>query len=175
LWTGQFAGNEEQLIAELLQGEVLPGFIQTVSLKRGHQIICQADDLQVQRVGGERRGWNLAQCKVFTKFANPWFHPGTSIVKMPDPGWSQRQVGDPGTIDVAAHGEQGGLGFLLLNESSRHHETTGLWPTMGAVLELGHLPLAINRFIRDAGQESLERWGQTSDHRILCGPLFQGD
>jgi len=31
-----------------------------------------------------------------------------------------------------------------LNESSRHHETTGLRPTMWAVLEHGHLPLAIH-------------------------------
>jgi hypothetical protein len=46
---------------------------------------------------------------------------------------------------------------------------------MWAVLELGHLPLAIHWFIRDAWQQSLARWGQTSDHCILCAPSFQGD
>src|SRR5664279_6523290 len=61
--------------------------------------------------------------------------PGTPVVEMPDPGWRQLHVGDPCTIDVAPHGKQGGLGFLLLNESARHHETTGLRPTMGTVLE----------------------------------------
>src|ERR1019366_5964188 len=65
--------------------------------------------------------------------------------------------------------------FHLLNESSRHHETTGLRPTMGTVLELGHLPLAVNGFVGDAWQQSLERWSQTSDHRVLCGSRFQGD
>ena len=110
----QFAGNEKQLIAELLQGEVLPGFIQAVSLKRGDQIVGEADDLQVERVGGERRGGNLAQRKIFAQFANPRLHPGTPVVEMPDPGWRQRHVGDPCTIDVAPHGKQGGFGFLLL-------------------------------------------------------------
>ena len=97
-------------MAELLKCEVLPGFMQTVSLKCSDQIVRQADDLQVERVGSERRGGNLAQRKVFAQFSNPRFHPSTSVVEMPDPGWSQRQVGDPGTIDVAAQGKQGGLG-----------------------------------------------------------------
>jgi hypothetical protein len=38
---------------------------------------------------------------------------------------------------------------------------------MGTVLELGHLPLAVNGFVGDAWQQSLERWSQTSDHRVL--------
>jgi hypothetical protein len=46
---------------------------------------------------------------------------------------------------------------------------------MGTVLELGHLPLAVNGFIRDAWQQSLESWSQTSDHRILCRSRFQSD
>ncbi len=46
---------------------------------------------------------------------------------------------------------------------------------MSAVLELGHLPLAIHGFIQDAGQQSLKRWGQTSDDCILCALGFQGD
>jgi hypothetical protein len=44
---------------------------------------------------------------------------------------------------------------------------------MQAVLELGHLPLAIHGFIGDAGEQSFERRGQTRGHRILCGPSFQ--
>src|ERR1035441_10766972 len=65
------------------------------------------------------------------------------------------------------------LGFLFLTESSRHNETTGLWPTMQAVVELGHLPLVIHGFIGDAGEQSFERRGQTRGHRILCAPSFQ--
>jgi hypothetical protein len=86
LWAGQFAGNKKQLIAELLECEGLPGFIQTRSLKRSHQIVGEADQLQVERVGGKRRGGNFAQRKIFAEFANPRFHPGTSVVEMPDPG-----------------------------------------------------------------------------------------
>jgi hypothetical protein len=83
----QSAGNEKQLIAEFLQGEVLQGFIQAVSLKRSRQIVGEADDLQVERVGGERCGGNLAQRKILAQFANPRLHPGTPVVEMPDPGW----------------------------------------------------------------------------------------
>src|SRR5258708_39492031 len=81
------------------------------------------------------------------QFANPWFHSGTSVVEMPDAGWRQGQVGDPGTINEAAHRKQGGLGFLFLNESSRNHETPRLRPTMLTGLALGHRPLPIHRLL----------------------------
>jgi hypothetical protein len=91
LWT-QFTGDEKQLIAELRKREVLPGFIQTVPLKRSGQIVREADDLQIESVGGERCGGNLAQRKVFAQFANARFQPGASVIEIPDPGRRQRQI-----------------------------------------------------------------------------------
>src|SRR5258708_16828716 len=88
------------------------------------------------------------------QFANPWFHSGTSVVEMPDAGWRQGQVGDPGTINEAAHRKKGGLGFLFLNESSRNNETTDLRPTMKTLRELGLLPMAIHMFIQRAAESS---------------------
>jgi hypothetical protein len=46
---------------------------------------------------------------------------------------------------------------------------------MRAMLELGYLPLAVDGFLRDTWQQSLERWGQASNYRIVCGSRFQGD
>ena len=60
LRAGQFAGNEKQLVAELLECAVLPGLIQTVSLKRSEQMVREADHLQIESVGCERCGGNLA-------------------------------------------------------------------------------------------------------------------
>jgi hypothetical protein len=45
---------------------------------------------------------------------------------------------------------------------------------MQAVLELGHLPLAVHGCIGNAGEQSLECRGQTRGHRILYGSTFQG-
>ena len=103
MWADQFAWNKKQLLADLLKREVLPGFIQAVSLKRGDQIVRKADDLQVEGVGSEGRRVNLAHRKVFAQLAKPSLHRGRSIIEMPDPGWRHRQVGDPRAIDVADH------------------------------------------------------------------------
>ncbi|MHB1865805.1 MAG: hypothetical protein ACYCPS_06665 [Candidatus Saccharimonadales bacterium] len=53
LRAGKFAGDEKQLIPELLKGEILPGFIQTVSQKCSDQIVREADDLQVERLAAK--------------------------------------------------------------------------------------------------------------------------
>jgi hypothetical protein len=56
-------------------------------------------------------------------------------------------VGDPSAIDITPQGEQRRFCLLLWNESSRHHETTGLRPTMGTMLEVGHLPVPVDSFV----------------------------
>src|ERR1700683_2559276 len=42
-----------------------------------------------------------------------------------------------------------------------------------AVLELGHLPLAIHGLVGAAGEQSFERRRQTRGHGILCGASLQ--
>ncbi len=134
--------------------KTLPRVVEAASLKRCDQIIGESYDFQEQGIGGEGSGGNLAQGEVFAQFANSWFHPGASIVKIPNPGRSQGQVGDPGTIDITAHGKQSSLRFLRFDESSCNHETTGLLPTVGTMLEFGYLPIAVHRFIPQPGQRS---------------------
>src|ERR1019366_6851387 len=52
-------------------------------------------------------------------------------------------------------------------------ETTGPRPTQGAMLEVGHLPIAVGRFIAQSRQQAPESLGQTGDHGVLCRAGFE--
>src|SRR5216684_715270 len=73
--------------------------------------------------------------------------PARPVIEVPYAGWRQVHIGNPSAIDIASENEERGLRFVLWNESSRHYETTGLRPTMRTMLELGHLPMPVDRFI----------------------------
>jgi hypothetical protein len=47
LGPGQLARNEEKLVAKLLQGETLPGFIETGPLKRGDEVVSKPNEFEV--------------------------------------------------------------------------------------------------------------------------------
>lgn len=103
--TGQFAGQEEQLVSQFCERQVLPRFLQTIPLKGRDQVGGESNDLQIQRIGCKRGGGNLAQSEVFTEFANPRLHARATVVEVPDPGGRQFHVGHPSAVDVAAQRE----------------------------------------------------------------------
>jgi len=45
---------------------------------------------------------------------------------------------------------------------------------VGTVLEAGHLPVAVDGFIRQSRQQAPEGLGQTGDHGVLGGAGFEG-
>ena len=87
------------------------------------------------------------QCIIFTQFTDPRLDGGPPIIEVPDAARRQIDIGYPRAIHVTTDGEERGFSFLVGNESSRHHELTGVRPTVGAVIELGHLPLLVDGFI----------------------------
>jgi len=54
------------------------------------------------------------------------------------------------------------------------HETTGLGPTVGAMLEVGNLPIVVDGFIIQAGECAAESRGQAGDDGVLGGSGFEG-
>src|ERR1019366_4631302 len=106
-----------------------------LALEGRDQVVGQTNDLQVESIGLERTGGDFPQRVILPQLADAQFHGGASIVEVPDASGSQGQVRDPGAIDVAAQSEESGLGLLFRKQSSCDHETTGLRPTQGAMLE----------------------------------------
>src|SRR5208337_5219534 len=84
LGPSQFAGQPEQSVPQLGQGESLPVFWQTVSLKSRHQIVSQAKHFQVERVGRKGAGRNLSQRVILSQFTNAALHPGAAVIEIPD-------------------------------------------------------------------------------------------
>jgi len=92
---------------------------------------------------------------------------------MPDAGGRQREIGHPGTIDIPAQSKERRLCFQPGEEPPRDHKTTGPAPSLDAVLEVGHLPIAVDRLIAQARQQVSERPSQPGHHRILSGLRFE--
>src|SRR5258708_865419 len=101
-------------------------------------------------------------------------HPGAPVIEVPDAGWRQVPVGHPGAIDVAPESEKRGLSLLFGNESSRHDETTGLRPAVRTMLELGHLPNPIGRFISQTLKQPLEGPGSIGPPRRIAPVWLRG-
>ena len=63
--------------------------------------------------------------------------------------------------------------FPTREEPPRYHKTTGLAPSLDAVLEIGHLPVTVDRLIAQARQEVSERPSQAGHHRVLSKVRFE--
>ena len=88
----------------------MPRFFQAVTLERCDQIVREPNDFQVERISSKRGGRDLAEGKIFAQFADTRFHPGASVVEVPDAGRRQVHLGYPSAIDVALHLNRESLG-----------------------------------------------------------------
>ena len=68
LRTSEDGGQEEELVADRGQGGALPARRETEGLEPYHEVVGEAEDLEVQRVGVEASGGDVAKA-VFTI---PW-------------------------------------------------------------------------------------------------------
>lgn len=174
LRASQLTRQQEKPVAQFGQGQVPPSFLQAIALECRDQIVGEANDFQEDRIGGERGGGYLTECEVFAQLADADLHGGPPVIEMPDADGSEREVGDPGTIDETAQGEKGGLRFRLRNESSRDHETASSAPTLRAMLKVSHFPIPVDGFIPQAGQPISEGRSQAGHDSILAGLGFEG-
>jgi len=83
-----------------LQRKRLPGLIETARLESSDPVVGEMDDFQKQCAGGERSGRDCVHGEIFAQFADPSFDRRAPIMKISDSDRSQRQVSDPGRIDV---------------------------------------------------------------------------
>ena len=77
-------------------------------------------------------------------------------------------------MDVAAQSEQRRLLFLGAKESSRDHETTGPRATMRTMLQVGHLPIAVDLGVAQPRQQALQSRGHARDDGVFGRPRFPG-
>jgi len=174
LWAGDLTGKQEEIETEFLQSERLPVWLQAGSLECRDEVVSQADNLQVEGIRRKRTRGDFRQGEVLAQLPEAPFHGRAAIVEMPHAGGSQRQIGHPSAIEVRAPGEERRWGFRFRNKSSGDHETTGFAPTLGAMFEVGHFPVAVNRLIAQAGPQVSEGPTEAGHDGILSGPGFEG-
>ena len=109
----QASWQSEQLSAKSLQCSRLPPLRQREAFEPVDQIVGQKDQMEIDLVGQEVVGRNLAQRKTFFEFPNVQFHPSPLFVEMPYRLRFQREIRDKDMIEIILEFPEGQLEFML--------------------------------------------------------------
>src|SRR5215831_220434 len=92
---------------------------------------------------------------------------------MLNPSRAKIQIGNPATIRVPPHGEQGGSGLGRFDQTPCHNVAARLKPGTGTVPTLAHFPDGIDAVVGNAGQQTFQRRIDFGDHSVVSLAVFQ--
>jgi|SRR5208283_1719952 len=119
------ARQEKEFMAKRPEREPLPIGGKADPLKRGHQVVGELNDFQVQAVGGKRVRGNVREAKTVMQFGEVQLNACPAIVEVPEALWAQTHVGDSASVVVAPELEQCQMVLCGSNQSSGNYMPPG--------------------------------------------------
>jgi hypothetical protein len=139
-------------------------------------IVGKEENLEKRYIGHPVFGWNLSQRVVVEKFPDVLLDSGSLGIKPPHSPGMSLQIGDQDMIGIFLIFEKGQLlGFdgVFGNRTSHYNEPMNLFPTVGLVSKLSHLPSVAKFFEPTRSGSKFDGRIFLGDNRIAIGFLIE--
>jgi len=131
----------EQFSAQSMQGSRAPLSWQTQAFEPVDQIVSEQNQMEMNPIGQETVGRDIAQRKAFFEFLDIQFASGSGLVEMPYAFWTQWKIGNKGVVKVILEfPERELIVFFFGFGTADYDETMRPLPVVRLVSKPGYLP-----------------------------------
>ena len=131
----------EQFSAQSMQGSRAPLSWQTQAFEPVDQIVSEQNQMEMNPIGQETVGRDIAQRKAFFEFPDIQFASGSGLVEMPYAFWTQWKIGNKGVVKVILEfPERELIVFFFGFGTADYDETMRPLPVVRLVSKPGYLP-----------------------------------